>query len=352
MTDQISAGERAITGTAASAATSDDALRIRTVRLPGGRSEPLTIFASRIALPVILAGLVIVFSVLEPDTFATTANLKTTLNLQAVLAIVCLGLLLPLIIGELDLSIAANLGMSVILVTGLTSKSGWPLPLAMAVAVGASTLVGVVNGLIVTRLGINSFIVTIAMSALLTGFIGGYTGGNVFYENIPDGLMTIGRGSWIGVPKPVVYTAVVAASIWYVLSSTPLGRFLYAIGGSKDAARLSGISVKNYSLLAFAGAGLFAGFAGVIQAGILGSGNPTVGPPFLLPAYAAAFLGATAIQPGVFNVWGTVLAVITVQVGTTGLVLLGAPFWIEPVFQGSALLVAVIAARWLKKEEL
>jgi ribose transport system permease protein len=110
--------------------------------------------------------------------------------------------------------------------------------------------------------------------------------------------------------------------------------------------------VKNVTLLAFAGAGFLAGIAGIVQAGILGSGNPTVGSPFLLPAYAAAFLGATAVQPGVFNVWGTVIAVITVQVGTTGLVLMGAPFWIEPVFQGSALLIAVIAARWLKGEEI
>ncbi|MEZ5117726.1 MAG: ABC transporter permease [Candidatus Nanopelagicales bacterium] len=326
--------------------------RVRTVRLPGGRTEPVSIFASRIALPLILVLFIIVFSLLRPETFATGANASTILTLQAVLTILCLGLLLPLIVGELDLSIAANLGMSVILVTGLTSQNNWPLVPALIAAVGASTLVGVVNGLLVTRVGVNSFIVTIAMSALLTGFIGAYTQGNVFYSNIPEGLVALGRGDFLGVPKPVVYAGVIALLMWYLLSSTPLGRYLYAIGGSKDAARLSGISVKNVTLLAFAGAGFLAGVAGVVQAGILGSGNPTVGTPFLLPAYAAVFLGATAVQPGVFNVWGTVLAVITVQVGTTGLVLLGAPFWIEPVFQGSALLIAVIAARWLKGEEL
>ncbi|CAL8978689.1 D-allose transport system permease protein AlsC [Propionicimonas sp. T2.31MG-18] len=326
--------------------------RTRTVRLPGGRTEPLKLFSARIALPVILLFFVIVFSALRPDTFATASNLTTVLSLQAVLTILCLGLLLPLIVGELDLSIAGNLGLSVILVTGLTSQSGWPLVPALVAAVGVSTLIGLVNGLLVTRIGINSFIVTIAMSALITGFIGGYTQGNVFYSNIPEGLVALGRGDFLGVPKPVVYAALVALLLWYLLSSTPLGRYFYAIGGSKDASRLSGVSVKNVTLLAFAGAGFLAGVAGIVQAGILGSGNPTVGSPFLLPAYAAAFLGATAVQPGVFNVWGTVLAVITVQVGTTGLVLLGAPFWIEPVFQGGALLIAVIAARWLKGEEI
>jgi len=330
----------------------ESAERIRTIKLPGGRTEPLKMFAARIALPIILLFFVVVFSLLRPETFATASNLSTVLSLQAVLTILCLGLLLPLIVGELDLSIAGNLGLSVILVTGLTSQSGWPLIPALLAALVASTAIGVINGLLVTRIGINSFIVTIAMSALITGFIGGYTQGNVFYSNIPEGLVALGRGSFLGVPKPVVYAALVALLLWYLLSSTPLGRFLYAIGGSKDASRLSGVSVKNVTLLAFAGAGFLAGVAGIVQAGILGSGNPTVGSPFLLPAYAAAFLGATAVQPGVFNVWGTVLAVITVQVGTTGLVLMGAPFWIEPVFQGGALLIAVIAARWLKGEEI
>jgi ribose transport system permease protein len=325
---------------------------VRMIKLPGGRTEPAAIFTARIALPVILVLFIIIFSLLRPDTFFTTSNLSTTLNLQAVLTILCIGLLLPLIVGELDLSIAANLGLSAILVTGLTSQSGWPLPLALLTALIASTCIGVINGLLVTRVGINSFIVTIAMSALITGGIGGYTQGNVFYENIPEALTSIGRGDILGIPKPVIYATVVALVVWYLLSSTPLGRYLYAIGGSKDAARLSGISVKNLTLLAFAGAGFLAGIAGIVQSSILGSGNPTVGPPFLLPAYAAVFLGATAIQPGVFNVWGTVIAVITVQVGTTGLVLMGAPFWIEPVFQGAALLIAVIAARWLKGEEL
>ncbi len=323
----------------------------RTVPLPGGRREPLSIFAARIALPMILLIFIVVFSVLRPDTFFTAANLTTTLALQAVLAILCLSLLLPLIVGELDLSVAANLGLSVVLVTGLTSQSGWPLPIAVVTALGVPALIGLVNGVLIARVGVNAFVVTIAMSALVTSVIGGYTQGNVFYENIPHGLVDLGRGDLLGIPKPVVYAAVIAIGLWYVLSSTPLGRYLYAIGGSKDAAALSGVPVKRLTVLAFVGAGLLAGVAGVVQAGILGSGNPTVGPPFLLPAYAAVFLGATAIQPGVFNVWGTVIAVLTVQVGTTGLVQLGAPFWIQPIFEGAALLIAVIVSRWLKREE-
>lgn len=324
----------------------------RMMRLPGGRSEPMAIFLARIALPLILVAFIVVFSLLKPDTFFTVENAKTVLNLQAVLGILALGLPFPLIIGEIDLSVASNLGLGLILVTGLTSQQGLGLVPAVVVAVLGCTLVGVVNGLMVTRLQINSLIATLAMSTILTGVVAAYTNGGVFYDNIPEGLLTIGQGQVLGVPLPIVYALVIALVVWYLLSSTPLGRYLYAIGGSREAARLSGVPVRRLTLLAFAAAGLLAGVAGVVQAGILGSGSPTVGPPFLLPVFAAVFLGATAIQPGVFNVWGTIIAVITLQVGTTGLALLGAPFWIEPIFTGVALIIAVTAARFLRGEAL
>jgi ribose transport system permease protein len=325
---------------------------IRLISLPGGREEPLTIFLARVALPVILVLLVVLFSALRPETFFTVENLMTVLNLQSVLGILSLGLLLPLIIGEMDLSIAANLGLGLILVTGLTSQQGVPLWLAVVLAVAGCTIVGLLNGLMVTRFGINSLISTLGMSVIITGVVSAYTNGGVFYQGIPPELLQIGQGRLMGIPLPIIYTLLIAVIVWYLLANTPLGRFLYAIGGSTDAARLSGVPVRGLTVLAFAGAGLLAGIAGVIQAGILGSGSPTVGPPFLLPVFAAVFLGATAIQPGVFNVWGTILAVITLQVGVTGLALLGSPFWIEPIFTGVALILAVTSARLLRGEAL
>ncbi len=324
----------------------------RMVRLPGDRVEPLPIFLARIALPVILVILVVVFSVLRPDTFFTVQNLRTVLNIQAVLAILAIGLLLPLIVGELDLSIAANLGLGLMLVTGLTSQQSLPLVPAIVIAVLACTGVGLLNGFLVTKVRINSLIATLGMSTIITGVVAAYSQGAVFYENIPASLLAIGKGQAFGIPLPVIYAIVITMAMWYLLSSTPIGRYLYAIGGSKDAARLSGVPVRRLTIAAFGGAGLLAGVGGVVQAGILGSGNPAVGPPLLLPAFAAVFLGATAIQPGVFNVFGLIVAVVTLQVGTTGLALLGAPFWIEPIFTGAALIVAVASARFLQGEAL
>jgi ribose transport system permease protein len=322
------------------------------IRLPGGRSEPVSIFMARIALPLILILLIVTFSVLKPTTFPTVNNLRTVLNLQSVLGILSLGLMLTLIVGELDLSIAANLGFGLILTTGLSSQQGLPLAVAILLAVAACTTVGLVNGLLVTRVGINSLIATLAMSTILTGIIGAYTGGNVFYEGIPPELIQMGQGRLWEIPFPVIFALVLAIAVWYLLDSTPIGRYLYAIGGNPDAARLSGVPVQRLTVAAFAGAGLLAGIGGVVQASILGSGNPTVGPPLLLPAFAACYLGATAIKPGVFNVWGMIIAVITVQVGVTGLAQLGAEFWVEPIFTGLALLIAVAAARVLRGEKL
>ncbi len=326
--------------------------RRRTVHLPGGRVEPLSIFLARIALPVILVILVILFSVLRTETFFNVGNLMTILNLQSVLGILSLGLLLPLIIGEMDLSIAANLGLGLILVTGLTSQQGLGLWPAVLISIAGCTVVGLLNGLMVTRFQINSLISTLGMSVIITGVVSAYTNGGVFYQGIPEGLLGIGQGRLFGIPLPILYTLLIALLVWYVLTHTPLGRFLHAIGGSKEAARLNGVPVRGLTLFAFAGAGMLAGIAGVVQGGILGSGSPTVGPPFLLPVFAAVFLGATAIQPGVFNVWGTIVAVVTLQVGVTGLALLGSPFWIEPIFTGVALILAVTSARLLRGEAL
>jgi ribose transport system permease protein len=233
------------------------------------------LFFARIALPLLLVLLIVVFSVARPETFATIDNLKTVLNLQAVLTILALGLLLPLIVGELDLSVAANLGLGLILVTGLTSQQGVPPIPAMIIAIAACTTVGLINGLLVSKVGINSFIVTIGMSTILTGLIGAYTLGNVFYENIPTELTGLGQGNLLGIPLPVVVAAAIGLILWYVLSQTPAGRFLYAIGGSRDAARLSGIAVPRLTIGAPAGAGARR-IAGIIQAGIL-SGSPQWG---------------------------------------------------------------------------
>lgn len=300
------------------------------------------------SLPAMLAILVVVFCILEPDTFATVQNLKTILSSNSVVAILALGALFPLIVGEFDLSVGANLGLSLILCTGLASRSGLGAPESIALALIASSLVGVVNGVLVAKGGIDAFVSTLGMSSLITGGVVWYSNGETFATGIPHGLVALGRNELLGIPLPVWFLAVTVAVTFYLLAATPLGKYLYAVGGSRDAARLSGLNVPLLTIFAFVVSGLLAGVAGVLQAAQLGSGSPSVGPSYLLPAFAAVFLGATSFRRGAFNVPGTVTAAFVIAVGINGLESVGAPFYIAPVFTGAALLTAALAARAFK----
>jgi ribose transport system permease protein len=307
---------------------------------------------ARFALPAIFLALIVIFSILRPDTFASSDNLRTTLITQSVLAVVAIAVLLPLIIGEFDLSVGANLGLGVILTTGLSAKQGLPLGVAAAIAVLSCTGVGLINGFFVARIGINAFIATLGTGTVLSGAVLWYTDARVISENVPTTLVDLSSQDVLGVPTPALAMFLVALVVWYVLEHTPLGRYCFAVGGSKDAARLSGLNVSRLTYVAFMTSGFLAGIGGLMAASQLGSGNPDVGPSYLLPAFAAAFLGATAIRVGSFNVLGTLFAVFTIAVGITGLQLMGAPFYIEPIFNGMMLLIAVVATRYLQRERV
>lgn len=325
------------------AARADDALRRRQATV--GRQRVL----ASMALPILLVALVLVFSILRPATFASWENARAILLTQSVLAVLSVAVLLPLIIGEFDLSVGANLGLGAVVIPGLIVKQGLSVPVAIVLGLLVCTGVGLVNGLLVAKVKITAFIGTIAIATVISGVVLWYSGSTAIY-GLPSSVSSIARASVLGVPLPVVYLLAVAGVAWYVLTLTPAGRYMYAIGGSKDAARLAGVNVERLTLLAFMATGLLCGIGAVIQTASLGVGNPSVGPPLLLPAYAAAFLGATAVKVGVFNVWGTLIGVFTLAVGITGLSLLGVPPWIEPLFNGLALISAVTATRYLRRE--
>lgn len=323
----------------------DRPVSIATIR----RREQLRRRASAFALPAILLALIIVYSLLVPGVFNTTANLSTILMTQSIPAIFAISLMLPLVVGQFDLSLGAVLTLGLIITTGLPSFYGWPLMPSIAAALLLTTLTGLINGFLVAHVGLNALVVTLATGSILTGLILWFTQGAVITSGIPESLRRLGDRIY-GVPVPFIVLVVVAGLVWYFLERTPRGRYFYAVGGSQEAAKLAGLNVRRLTISAFAGAGLLAGIAGVIQAGMLGAGNPTVGAGFLLPGFAAVFLGATTIKPGVFNVPGTVLAVFTVSVGIIGLTMLGLPFFVEPVFAGATLLLAIILSKYFQKK--
>ena len=318
--------------------------RISGRRGGGTRSD----LAYRYALVVTWIGLIVLFSILRPDTFATRSNFETILGSQSVLVVLSLGLILPLTVGEFDLSIGANLGFSAVVIAVTNVELGWPIGIAVLCGIAAGVTVGSANGLLIVLVGVNAVIATVAMSTLLVGLSFGLTD-FITIGGVADPLVEAARTRALGIPLSFYYGIGLAIAMWYVFKYTPIGRHLVFVGRGRDVARLSGLPVQRIRFGSFAVCGLICGVAGAMLTGTLGAADPNSGSSLLLPAYSAAFLGSTAVEPGFFNPWGVVIAVYFLVSTITGLQLLGVPIWIEQVFFGAALAFAVTLSRLVAK---
>jgi ribose transport system permease protein len=293
---------------------------------------------------MLLVGFIAFFSIAEPETFATSRNFQSILASNAIVALVALGLMVPLIAGQFDLSVAALAGLASVLAAGLASKQGIPLAPALGMVMAAALLVGLVNAGLIVRLNLESIVITIGTSSLIIGFTLGYTEGAVIATGVPQALIDFGRQELFGLQYQVYAMFAVALALWLVLEHTPWGRFLYAIGANDEAARLAGVPVARLRAVSLALSAMIAAVAGILLTARLGAGHPTTANDFLLPSFAAVYLGTAAFRIGFFNPWGTVIAVYLVAVGVTGLKLMGAPFWLDDVFNGTALIIGVLLA--------
>jgi ribose transport system permease protein len=300
---------------------------------------------SRYGLAVFLVVLFLIFSVLRPASFPTFVNIVGILNLQSYIVIAGLGVLLTLTVGEIDLSIAANMSVANALVVGLGTYQHLPLWLSVVLSVVASSLIGLANGIIVTRFKVPAFVATLGMATLLEGLMQLYMGGNDIVQP-PPGLTNIARTAPFGIPLAIVYAAIVAVIVHFVINHMTVGRKMLAVGGNPRAAGLTGIPVDTYRVVAFTVGGALGGVAGVILGSQIGSAQVQGNAALLLPIFAATFLGSTVIFPGRFNVPGTVVAVLFLAVTVSGMVQLGVQPWIQPVFNGATLIAAVAVSAW------
>ena len=223
----------------------------------------------------------------------------------------------------------------------MLSKLSVPLGVAALAGPLLGATIGLMNGLLVAALGLNSLITTLAVATVLVGFISWYTEGVSILTGIPAALTDMGSGLWLGLPRPFYLLAAVALLVWYLLDHTPYGRYLQAVGSNPNAARLVGLDVRRITVLSFVISGAITGFAGVLQVARDGGANPQTGSAIALPVLAVAFLGVTSIHPGRFNVPGTLLAVFFLATTVSGLSLVGVDNWVESAFNGAALLAAV-----------
>ena len=305
---------------------------------------------SRYVLLGVLVALIVAFSFAQPQSFPTRGNFNSILISQAVTLILAIGLLIALRAGDFDLSIAATMNFAAVIVAVLTVNHHVPLALAILIAMAASLVIGIVNGILIVVVGIDGFVSTLGMQTLLSGLAYGATNSEVIDE-LPHGLTSFASWSIGPVPGAAVYGWILVVIVWYVFEKTGLGRYLLFVGGNRDAARLVGLRVRELRIGAFVVCALVAGFAGLVLAGSQGAVDPSAGAQYLLPAYAAAFLGTAAIHMGRFNAFGTLIALYVLTVGVTGLELAGAPNWIGDVFNGAALIIALMAARWFAARE-
>jgi ribose transport system permease protein len=288
------------------------------------------------------------FSAWLPNKFPTSGNVQDILTSQPPGIFIAFAAMLVLVVGEFDLSIGATLGMSQYIVLKLITHYGLSWEAAIVATLGLGLAIGAANAVLVVGLGLNSFIATIGVATILSpeGLLQWISSGNQpIYSGAPSGFTTLAQTKW-GVVLPVYYALAAGVLLWVLLEFTVVGRQMRATGANRAAAGLSGIHTGRARVTAFVLAGLLAAFGGILITAQVGAADATSGPANLLPAYAAAFLGATAIRPGFFNVWGTVIAIFLVAVGITGLQLWGADAWVTPVFNGSVLLFAVAVSNF------
>lgn len=319
-------------------ATETDAMSGARRRLMGALA-----FRNISALYIFLV-MVVVFSMSAPETFPTIDTVRIVLADQAITAILAVALTVPLAAGAIDLSIGAQLGLGAILVAWMLSIQEAGLIVSILVTLLTGAAVGLANGLLIVKAKISSFITTLGTSSILLAGIS-WISGDAQILDLGADFQSIATHQVFQVPLSVYVMVVIAIGVWWVLDNTHAGRAIYATGGNPDAARLAGVRTDLVVTLCLVCCGVLAATAGILLSSSLATGDPTIGPAYLLPAFAAAFLGSTQFRNGRFNVLGTVVAVYVLAAGVKGLQLSGAPVWIPELFNGVALLVAVAANR-------
>ena len=297
--------------------------------------------AEQFGLVLVWIVMIAIFGILQPATFLTWVNLSTLLGSQAVLVVVTLGLLIPLTANDFDLSIASTMTLCSMLLAVMNVNHGIGIGWAIVAALALGALVGLVNGLLITIFRIHSLIVTLGTGTFLHGLTLWISDSMTISGVSPMLMNAVIVNRLFGIPLEFYYAILLTALIWYLLEYTALGRCILFVGRGREVARLSGINTDRVRIACLVVSGSFGALAGVLYAGTQGAADPVSGTSYQLPAFAAAFLGSTCIVPGRFNPWGAAVAVYFLVTGITGLVFLGFSSFIQEMFYGGALVIAV-----------
>ena len=309
-----------------------------------GRSvrNRLGVILARYGVLLAFGVMLLTFTILRPSTFPTLDNAKSILVAAAPGMIVALGLTVALVMGDFDLSIGSMVGFAAGAAIALMVYHSVPWQLAIVLVLAMALGVGIVNGLLVPVFGGNSFIMTLGMATMLTGLEYAFTEQATVFQGVPQGYVDLGAKSLFGLSNQVWIALVVALVLWILLDATQIGRFMYAIGGNEEAARLSGIRTRLLRTVGFMIVAFAAAMVGILTSAAGAGYTPNSGQYLLLPAYAGAFLGAACFRPGEFNIPGTVVGVLFLGTIGTGLTLLNLQTYLINLVQGAILIIAVL----------
>ena len=294
--------------------------------------------------------LLLLFSILLPNTFPTLLNLRSIIFDKSIIAILSLAAMIPMAAGRIDLTVGYGIVLWHILALSLQTIYHVPWPLAVFIVLCLGAMMGVLNGWLVEVAKIDSFIATLGTGTILYAVALWHSGGRQVVGVVPDGFYALNATFIFGLPIAGYYVLALAIAMYVVFEYTPMGRYLYAIGASPKAAALNGIPVRKFVIGSFVASGTLAAVAGVLLASKLRIGQASVGLEYLLPALVGAFLGSTTIKPGRVNVWGTLIGVAILAVGISGNQQFGGSFWVEPLFNGATLLIAIGIAGYAQRK--
>jgi ribose transport system permease protein len=294
---------------------------------------------------------IIIFGIWVPNLFLTANTVHSVAANQAIAGVMGIAVLVPLACGSFDLSVGSVANLSTVVAVAMQSAHHWNMAAAIILAIAVSAVIGVVNGFIVVGMRVNSFIATLGTATVVSA-VQDIVAGNG--QPLPPSSPTwssLTQATVGGFQVIIIYLLVIAIAAWWALQHTPAGRYLYAIGGNVEAARLAGVRVGQWTWLSLIVSATLSGVAGVLYGSLFGPALD-FGPALLLPAFAAAFLGSTQLKRGRYNVWGSLIAVYVLATGVKGLSLVTGVQWLNDMFNGIALIAAVGFAGWRQRKAL
>ncbi len=295
--------------------------------------------------------LLVVFS-LCTDNFASMLTMQAILASKSKIALLALAATVTMIVGKMDLNVGFGVVLWHILVITFQEWYGLSWIAACLALLCIAAVYGLINGVLVALADIDSFVATLGSGTVVYALALWHSGGRQIVANLPDAFLELHHTDIFGIPIAAFYVLAVAVILWIVTENTPVGRCMYAVGGNPVAASLNGIKVNKYIICSFMVSSILTAFVGILVAAEQGVGQASVGMDFMLPALVGAFLGSTTIRPGRVNVWGTIVGIAVLAIGIAGIQQFGGAFWVEPLFNGSTLLLSITLAGYAQRRRI